>query len=68
MDVDKGLLYSPGQMIREGCECCEGDEPLIYLNNQNCAFVDSKGEIMVMVSDKLLRFKVKCCPNYGRRF
>lgn len=53
---------------QDGCDCCEGDEALIYKDNEDCAFIDSQGEIMVVVKDKTIRFKVKRCPNCGRVF
>ena len=52
----------------KGCNCCLADEAVYWKDNENNAFVDSKGEIMVVVKDKLLRFKVKYCPNCGRKF
>lgn len=51
-----------------GCDCCQGDEALYWKDNENNAFVDSKGEILVTVKDKAMRFKVKCCPNCGKEF
>lgn len=52
----------------EGCDCCNGNEALFYQDNENCAFVDSHGEIMVMVKDHVMRFKVDFCPKCGRKF
>lgn len=37
-------------------------------DGQNNAFVDSKGEVLVTVKDKTMRFVVNCCPNCGRKF
>lgn len=51
-----------------GCECCSGDVALYYRNNENNAFIDSKGEMLITVKDKTLRFSVKYCPNCGRKF
>lgn len=51
-----------------GCNCCIGDEAIYWKDNENNAFIDSKGEMMVIAKDKLIRFKVKCCPNCGRKF
>lgn len=51
-----------------GCECCIGDEALYWKDNENNAFVDSKGDVLVTVKDHMMRFKVKCCPNCGRKF
>lgn len=51
-----------------GCECCLGDEPLYWKDNGSNAFVDSKGEILVTVKDRIMRYKVKHCPNCGRKF
>lgn len=53
---------------QDGCNCCEGDEALIYKDNEDCAFIDSQGEMMVVVKDKTIRFKVKRCPNCGKVF
>lgn len=51
-----------------GCDCCAGDTPLYYEDNENCAFVDSTGDMLVTIKDKSVRFKVKRCPNCGREF
>lgn len=51
-----------------GCDCCQGDEALYWKDNENNAFVDSKGDMLVTVKDKTLRFKVKRCPNCGKEF
>lgn len=52
----------------KGCDCCLGDNAIYWQDNENNAFVDSKGEMMVMVKDRLIRFKVKYCPNCGTAF
>lgn len=59
------LLSSDG---KNGCECCSGDKALYYKDGEHCAFVDSTGEIMVTVQDQIMRFKVKRCPNCGKKF
>ena len=51
-----------------GCDCCLGDEAVYWQDNENNAFVDSKGEMSIMVKDKLMRFKVKFCPCCGKKF
>ena len=51
-----------------GCNCCAGDTPLYYEDNENCAFIDNTGDMLVTIKDKSMRFKVKCCPNCGREF
>lgn len=51
-----------------GCNCCQGDEALYWKDDENNAFVDSKGEMLVTVKGKEMRFKIKCCPNCGREF
>lgn len=51
-----------------GCNCCIGDNPVYWEDNQNNAFVDSKGEMMVTVKDKTMRFQVKYCPYCGKEF
>ena len=53
---------------QKGCSCCEGDDPLFLMDDQNNAFVDSRGEVLVTAKDKTLRFKVDCCPKCGRKF
>lgn len=52
----------------DGCECCVGDEALYWKDDENNAFVDSKGEVFVTVKDHIIRFQVKCCPNCGHKF
>ena len=51
-----------------GCECCIGDEALYWKDDENNSFVDLKGEVLITVKDHIMRFKVKCCPNCGRKF
>lgn len=58
----------PIMFNEDGCSCCFGDEALFWKDDQNCAFVDSTGEIMVMVGDRTMRFNVDRCPKCGRRF
>lgn len=52
----------------DGCECCLGDEALFWRDDENNAFVDNKGEILVTVKNRDMRFKVKFCPSCGHRF
>lgn len=63
--TDKDIVCYVGAY---GCECCLGDEPLYWKDNENNAFVDSKGEILVTVKDRIMRCKIKYCPNCGRGF
>lgn len=51
-----------------GCECCNGDEALVYKDNINNAFVDDEGNMLVCAMDEDLEFKVKFCPNCGKKF
>lgn len=51
-----------------GCDCCQGDIPLLWKDEKNNAFVDSNGEIMVTVNGKEMRFSVHYCPCCGRKF
>lgn len=55
-------------IINKGCDCCQGDEALFWKDNENNAFVDSKGKMMVTVGGKTMRFSVKYCPNCERKF
>ena len=52
----------------KGYDCCLADETVYWKDNESNAFIDSKGEIIVVLKDKLLRFKAKYCPNCGRKF
>lgn len=58
------------QIIHEndGCNCCNGDEALFYQNGDTNAFIDSKGNIDVMIDGATMRFTVNNCPNCGRVF
>lgn len=58
------------QIIHEndGCNCCNGDEALFYQNGDTNAFIDSKGNIDVMIDGATMRFTVNNCPNCGRAF
>lgn len=51
-----------------GCKCCIGDEPLQWVDEDNNAFIDSNGKISTAISGKVMSFKVKYCPNCGRKF
>ena len=51
-----------------GCPCCQGDVALFWANNENNAFVDSHGEILVTAHDHKIRFNVDYCPRCGRKF
>lgn len=50
------------------CNFCHGDDAIFWKDNANCAFIDSKGEMMVVANDKTIRFKVKVCPMCGHKF
>lgn len=58
------------QIIHEndGCNCCNGDEALFYQNGDTNAFIDSKGNVDVMIDGATMSFTVKNCPNCGRAF
>lgn len=58
------------QIIHEndGCNCCNGDEALFYQNGDTNAFIDSKGNVDVMIDGATMRFTVNNCPNCGRAF
>lgn len=66
-NIEKGYKVFPEENTN-GCNCCLGDKPLYWMDNENNAFVDNKGEVMVTVKDRLMRFKVKYCPNCGKKF
>lgn len=52
---------------KTGCNCCCGDDALFWEDNENNTFVTRNGEMLVTVKDHTRRFKVKYCPNCGRR-
>lgn len=52
----------------QGCNCCQSDKALYWTDDENNAFVDNRGDMLVTVKDKTMRFKVKCCPNCGKKF
>lgn len=53
---------------KNNCYCCLGDEALYWRDEENCAFIDSMGEIEVHVQGKSLSFSVDRCPKCGRLF
>lgn len=53
---------------KPNCSCCQGDLALFWANNENNAFVDSHGEILVTAHDYTIRFNVDYCPRCGRKF
>lgn len=64
----KNYDYEGTNVKLYGCECCLGNESLYWKDNENNAFVDSKGEVLTTVKDRIMRYKVKYCPNCGREF
>lgn len=68
MNTDVKPKWCPLIEENASCECCQGDEALYWKDNENNAFVDSKGEMLVTVKGKEMRFKIKCCQNCGREF
>lgn len=50
------------------CDYCQGDEAVFWLDEENNAFVDSRGEMMVTAKDRTICFKVKYCPMCGMKF
>lgn len=50
------------------CSSCHGDDAIFYQDSENCAFVDSKGEMMVIAQGKEMRFTVERCPRCGFMF
>lgn len=66
----KNLCDKLDQIIHEndGCDCCNGDAALFYQTEDDNAFIDSNGNIDVMINGATMRFSVKYCPNCGRKF
>lgn len=61
--------YAEELLVNEhGCSCCLGDKAVYWENNENNAFIDNSGEMLITAKDKTLRFKVNNCPNCGRKF
>lgn len=50
------------------CIYCYGDKALFRKDDQNSAFIDSKGEMLVYANGQEIRFHVDRCPMCGRRF
>ena len=50
------------------CVCCIGDEAVYYKDENNCAFVDNSGEMMVVVNGNAMTFQVDNCPACGKEF
>lgn len=55
-------------MSKQGCNYCHGDEALWWKDEKNSAFIDSHGEIMVIVNGSEARFNVSRCPQCGFDF
>lgn len=53
--------------VKSGCSCCDTNEALWFLDDENSAFVDEHGAAKVTVNGKTVSFQVKYCPNCGRR-
>lgn len=51
-----------------GCDACAGDLSVFWKDENNNAFVDSKGEMEVMVNGHVMTFTVQHCPVCGRSF
>lgn len=51
--------------ILPGCPCCHGDEAVYYKDNENNAFIDHTGEMLVTAHDHTIRFHVDRCPKCG---
>ena len=65
---EKEKLMKQKEEIENGCNCCAGDTALYWADAQNNAFINSHGEMEVMVKDHLIRFNVNRCPNCERVF
>ena len=55
-------------MDKNGCRCCCEGEALFYEDEDNCVYVDDDGTILQTINSRDFTFKVKCCPNCGRKF
>ncbi len=57
------------KVIDSGCDCCVGDKPLFYRDDNNCVFVGvgeaGKGELMMFIAGNMQRIEVTYCPNCG---
>ena len=50
------------------CNYCNGDAAIFWKDENNHAFVDSKGEMLVVAHSHEVRFQVDRCPMCGRLF
>lgn len=53
-------------MENKYCEYCDGDEAVFWEDNENNAFVDCYGEMLVTARDRSVHFKVRYCPMCGK--
>lgn len=53
------------EKLTPGRDCCQGDEALYRADDENNAFVDSRGNMLTTIKGMSMRYKVKCCPNCG---
>ena len=49
------------------CNYNNGDESLTYINNENCAFIDSAGIMAIYVNNKYIRIECEFCPKCGEK-
>lgn len=52
-------------IIVPGCSCCHGDDALFWQDEQNNAFIDLSGEMLVTAHNHSVRFHVDRCPKCG---
>lgn len=50
------------------CGCCHGDRAILWVDEYDNVFIDSKGEMAVTVNGATVTFKVNFCPMCGYRF
>lgn len=55
-------------MEGKNCNFCQGDEAVLWKDDKNNAFVDSKGEMQVTAGGNIFQFNVRFCPMCGRSF
>lgn len=52
----------------EKCDFCQSGDSLGWEDGKNKFFVNNKGEMFVTVNDVEMKYKIKYCPNCGKKF
>jgi uncharacterized Zn-binding protein involved in type VI secretion len=56
------------EKVKMNCNFCNGDEAVFWQDENNNAFVDSNGQMLVTANGHEIAFQVDRCPKCGRLF